>query len=321
MDSLTRSAPHLPMTRIFAFLGMFLALYAVAATVAELRVGRNGTESAMQKLNAVRGTEVDWIVLGASHALPLAYGGIPERLEAETGQSMMVLAEVGAGPLYSDFVLQQALSDLRPKRLLYLADSFGFRSRVWNEERIADRKLLRTTPLRISTLETMVDFALSHNVAGSAALDYATGFSKLNPPDRFPTDDWRGAENFERTFRPSRHATQSRIKYLYPDPTEDAALERYLDVLEDMVTKARAAGLSVTIVKPPVPEAFRNAMPDEATFDAALRTRLAKLDVPLNDLSAAIDDPKLYFDTDHLNRDGVDLLYEHHLKALLAAEQ
>lgn len=317
MEILRRPPPILPLADMLRFLGLVLALYIAAAVVAELRVGRQGT-AAFQKILAARGGEFDWVVLGASHALPLAFGGVPERLEAETGQRMIVLAEVGAGPLYSDFLLRQALADLRPRRLLYVADSFAFRSPRWNEERVADRKLLRTTPLRSSTLATMAGLVLTEGVPARAVLDYATAFSKLNPPDRFPRDEWRGATDFDRRFRPSRHATAARIDYLFPDPPADGATGRYLDLLGDMIARAKAAGIEVVVVKLPVPEAFRTALPDEAAFDSALGARLAELGVPLHDLGAALDDPALYFDTDHLNRDGVDQLYERFLKPILA---
>lgn len=318
METLRRPPPILPLADILRFLGLILALYIAAAAVAEWRVGRQGTDSAFQKILAARGGEYDWVVLGASHALPLAFGGVPERLEAETGQRMIVLAEVGAGPLYSDFLLRQAIDGLRPRRLLYVADSFAFRSSRWNEDRVADRKLLRKTPLRPSTLATMGGMVLTEGVPVRALLDYATGFSKLNPPDRFPRDEWRGAADFDRRFRPSRHATAARIDYLFPDPPSDGPTGRYLDLLGDMIARAKAAGIEVVVVKLPVPETFRAALPDEAAFDTALRARLEALGVPLHDLGAALDDPALYFDTDHLNRDGVGQLYERLLKPILA---
>ncbi len=320
MDSLRRTPPIPPVATVLRFLGLFVALYVSAAAVAEFRVGREGVESAFQKILAAKGARYDWVVLGASHALPLAFGGVPERLEEEAGQSMIVLAEVGAGPLYSDFVLRQALADLQPRRLLYVADSFAFQSSRWNEERVADRKLLRKTPLRSSTLVTMSGMAVSQGVPASAVLDYASGFSKLNPPDRFPRDDWRGAEDFDRRFRPSRHATASRIEYLFPEPPSSAVTGRYLDVLAEMIATAKAAGIEVVVVRLPVPKAFRAAIPDEVAFDATFRARLDALGVPLHDLSAALDDPGLYFDTDHLNREGITKLYDGYLKQILTSD-
>lgn len=319
MESLRQRSPFLPLPAgVLAFLAVFAALYLAAAAVAEFRVGRAGKDSAMQRLLAAQGAEADWLVLGASHALPLDYGDVPARLRDETGLTMIVLAEVGAGPLYSDFALRQALKDLQVRNILYVADSFAFQSAEWNERRIGDRKLLRRTPLRVETLATVAGMVATEGVAPGALLDYATAFSKLNPPDRFPRDVWRGADTFDRRFRPSRHATAARIDYLFPEPPSAAAIARYLGVLDGMIARARALGVAVTVARLPVPEAFRAALPAEAAFDAALQERLAALGVPLYDWSAALDLPALYFDTDHLNRDGVARLYEDLLRPVLA---
>jgi len=317
MSRLGRTAPVLPMAHLLAFVALFLALYAGAAAVAERQVARTGEASAFQRLLAARGQSFDWVVLGASHALPLAYGGLPGRLERESGQRMIVLAEVGAGPLYTGFLFRQATQDIRSAHLLYIVDSFGFAAPAWNEARIADRKLLRLTPLRPPTMAAMAKMVLSEGVPVSALADYATAFSKLNPPEWFPQDDWKGRENFDRIFRPSSRATEARIDYLFPAPPSAATRTRYLDTLVTVFTEAQARGISVVAVKLPLPEAFRRALPDEAVFDADLRARLAPLGIPLHDLSAAMDDPGLYFDPDHLNRKGVDRLYREYLRPIL----
>lgn len=319
MEPAPRPARKLPLGTVAAFLGIFLVLYAVAFAIAERTVARGATDTAFQKLLAARGAEVDWVVLGASHALPLGFGDVPGRLENDTGQSMMILAEIGAGPLYNRFVFEQARKDLQVKKVLYAIDSFGFVSEDWNESRLADRKLLRQTPLRLSTAEALGSFVLEDQASPRSLLDYLTGFSKLNPVERFPQEGWRGAADFDRSFRPSRHAVSSRISYLYPDgaPAE-ATVARYLDVLDGLFDSAEAAGVKVMVVKLPLPEGFRKALPGETTFDRLLGERLAARDIPFHDLSAAIDDPRLYFDTDHLNRKGVDALYQDHLLELLS---
>jgi hypothetical protein len=274
MDIADRSVIPLPRRLIAAFTAIFLALYAGAAGIAEVTVGRAGQDSAFQRLLAMKGQQVDWVVLGASHALPLSYGDVPARLEADTGQSMTVLAEVGAGPLYNSFVFRQALHDIAPRHLLYVVDSFAFAASDWNEARVSDRKLLRQTPLRSSTAALMADMVLQQGADPTGLADYLTAFSKLNPPDRFPQAGWRGAVDFDRKVRLSRHAVQSRIEYLYPTPADPAAMDRYLDVLAAMFDRAQARGIAVVVVKLPLPDAFRAALPDEAAFDAALRARL-----------------------------------------------
>lgn len=318
MDIVDRPVEPFPRRNIAGFLLLFFALYLTVAAIAEIRVARAEQETPFQKLLAQQGQRFDWVVLGASHALPLAFGDIPGRLKDDTGQSMTVLAQVGAGPLYNDFVFRQALQDIAPRRLLYVVDSFAFTSPVWNEDRIVDRKLLRKTPLRLSTMRSMARTVVRHGVDPAGLADYLTGFSKLNPPDRFPRAGWRGPADFDRTARLSRHAIQGRIDYLYPAPPQQMVVARYLDVLAGLLDAAQNAGLQVTVVKLPLPDAFRAALPHESAFDRALRNRLGPRDIVLHDLSKTLTDPELYFDTDHLNRKGVAALYDSYLRHILA---
>ena len=321
MDTALRPSTRSPVRTLLAFAGIFLVLYVAAAAIAERTVGRAGTESAFQKLFSAKGKEVDWLVLGASHALPLDYGGVPARFQEDTGESMMVLAEIGAGPLYNRFVFEQALHDLDANHLIYVVDSFAFSAKDWNEDRIRDRTLLRRTPLRASTARILAELSLRHGADPRGLLDYLTGFSKLNPVNRFPQEGWRGAADFDRRFRPSRHAVSARMAYLYPDGAPKAeTVDRYLDTLEGIFDLADAAGVEFMVVKLPVPKVFRDSLPKEDAFDANLRARLTASGIPFHDLSAAIEDPSNYFDTDHLNRAGVETLYHDHLLALIAPE-
>jgi hypothetical protein len=314
----TRDKP-LTLRATLGFLGLFVLLYAAAVVVAEWIVARGDTETAFQKLLAARGAQVDWLVLGASHALPLEYGDVPGRLEADTGQSMLVLAEIGAGPLYIRFVLDQALQDLQADRLLFVLDDFAFHSPQWNEDRVAERSLLRRTPYRFATARSLAGMVFRQGVDPRGLVDYLTGFSKLNPPQLFPPEGWRGAAAFEGRFRPSRHAVQSRLDYLYPEGQDAARAARYLDAFEGLVETARASGLAVTVMKPPLPDAFRTALPEDAEFEQALHDRLERMDLTLHDFSEVLGEPELYFDTDHLNDQGVDAFYRNHLRALLAS--
>lgn len=318
MDTAVSSPMTSQMRTMGTFVGIFLALYAVVFAIVELSFVRGGTDTAFQRLQSARGEAVDWVVLGASHALPLRFGDVPARLAGDTGQRMMVLAEVGAGPLYNRFLLEQAIRDLRIGRLLYVVDAFTFSAATWNEGRIGERKLLAQTPLRLSTARILAGMVATEGVDPRALLDYLTGFSNLNPVERFPQEGWRGEADFDRTFRPSRHAVSARLAYLYPDGAPAAAMvERYLDTLDGILALAEAHDIGVTVVKLPLPEAMRAGLPGEAAFDRALGERLADRGIAFHDLSAAMDDPGLYFDTDHLNRRGVDRLYRDFLGAIL----
>lgn len=320
MKSTANSSGSMSLRRIAGFLGLFLLLYAGAAVVAEWTVARSETETAFQKLLAARGSQVDWLVLGASHALPLEYGDVPGRLEADSGQSMLVLAEIGAGPLYNRLVLKHVLRDLEVGQVLLVLDDFVFHAPQWNEDRITDRSLLRQTPYRLTTARHMGVMVLQEDVDPRGLVDYLTGFSKLNLPRLFPEEGWRGAENFERSFRPSRHAVESRIDYLYPDGRDMARAMHYLDALDALIDEAQSGGLGVSIMRPPLPEVFRSALPEDDDFQRALLDVLEQRDVTMYDFSDVLDDPGYFFDTDHLNASGIEAFYEDHLADILASK-
>lgn len=299
------------------FVTLFVALYAALAVVAEHRIGRGAEDSAFQLLLGAHGTEVDWIVLGASHALPLAYGDIPTRRAEETGETMLVLAEPGAGPLYAGFVARQALKDLRVRRVLYILDPFAFQSREWNAARIEDRGLLRSTPLRATTARLMAGMVWHEGVSPRALVDYLAAFSKLNDPRRFDRDGWEGAAAFDRVARPSRHAVASRVDYLYPDGTGLAQSRDAIRAFAGLIDELQEAGVGIVAVRLPLPAHFRHALPPSEDLLIELGALMAARGVPFHDLASELDDPAFYFDTDHLNRDGVDRLYSEHLGEIL----
>ena len=151
------------------------------------------------------------------------------------------------------------------------------------------------------------------------ALDYVTGFSKINNPDRFGEDRPAEAARFDRRYRPVEQIDRQRIDYLYPAMDDQAQrdLQRYLGDFESLVAGVRGRGLRVILVRPPLPPRTRPLLPDEAAFDGVLAALAGRTGAELHDLSAAIDDPAMYFDTDHLNRAGVTQLFEEHLAGIL----
>ncbi|MCR9087790.1 MAG: hypothetical protein NXH97_13715 [Rhodobacteraceae bacterium] len=310
-----------PLKQAALFVGTFLVLYAAAVWIVERNLRQIEPETALQKLSAHDGTPVDWLVLGASHALPLDFGDVPDRLQSESGQTMLILAEVGAGPVYSAFVLDRALDELTARRVLFVADSFAFASENWNEARFSDRKLLAHMPLEVATARRLASRVTEGKVPVTALADYLTGFSKLNPVDRFPTQGWQGQADFDKTHRTSRHAVSARIAYLYPDGAPDPEIiDTYLAELGGMIDAARRSGAEFLILKPPVPPEFSRALTGEAMFDAALAELAEVRSVPFLDHSAEVADPTLYFDTDHLNRQGVDTYYQDTLRDVFQSD-
>jgi hypothetical protein len=68
----------------------------------------------------------------------------------------------------------------------------------------------------------------------------------------------------------------------------------------------------------PVPLLFRQSQPKDSIFEAELQRLLAERGIRFADFSDALDEPKFYFDTDHLNRAGATEFVSRHLKSLLA---
>ena len=299
------------------FVAIGLVLYAGVYYAAERLMLHTGRSNPFFKIATAQETTLDWVILGASHAMPLDFADFNAQMQRETGLRILNLAAPGTGPLYNRFVLEHFLRAHRTKNVLYVVDSFAFYSRSWNEERFADPKLLRRTPLEPAIAARLWVYARDAGVDPRAVLDYVTGFSKINNRERFERDVWEGEAQFERVYRPSVSAVKKRIAYLYPDKTEATALSRYLEAFSALIATARRAGASVVVIKMPTPPQYRSQLPDEAAFDQALSRLLATAEVRFHDFSQAIDEPRFYFDTDHLNHVGLTEFFSRYLKPVM----
>lgn len=303
----------------FHFIAIGLALYAGVYCAAERLMLQTGRSNPFFKIATAQDDTVDWVILGASHAMPLDFADFNAQMERETQRKILNLAAPGAGPLYNRFVLEHFLRTHRARNLLYVVDSFAFYSRTWNEERFADAKLLRRTPFDPAIAQRLWGYARHEGVDARAVLDYVSGFSKINNRERFQRDVWEGEAQFERAYRPSSSAVKKRLDYLFPDKTSPAALNRYLEEFSTLIALARRENINVVVVKMPVPPQFYGQLPDDAAFDAALLRFLAARGVLLHDFSAKVSDPSLYFDTDHLGRAGLTEFFMRDLKPVLVS--
>ena len=299
------------------FVAIGLAIYAGLYYAAERLTMRTGHANPLFKIATAREGDVDWVILGASHAMTLDFADFNAWLQRETGLRILNLAGPGTGSLYNRFVLENLLERRRARNVLYVADGFAFFSRAWNEERFADAKLLRRTPFEPAIAARLWDYARREGVDPRAVLDYASGFSKVNNRERFQRDVWEGEAQFEREYRRSATALKKRIAYLYPDPASEAALSRYLGQLAAIAALARREGARLVVVKMPAPAQFREQLPGEAAFDAALSRLLSAQQVCFADFSAMLEESRFYFDTDHLNRAGLTEFVNAGLKAIL----
>jgi hypothetical protein len=300
---------------IFVTLG--LLLYAVCFYQAERLVQQTAHSNPFFKIAKASAETADWVILGASHAMPLDFDNFNAQMQQQTQLRLLNLAAPGAGPLYNRFVFEHFLRTRRTRHLLYVVDSFAFYSHVWNEGRFSDVKLLRRTPLEPAIVQGLWDYVVREGVEGRALLDYASGFSKINNRERFEPDVWEGEAQFERAYRSSSSAVKKRIDYLYPDQRLPQSLSRYLEQLSLLIARAQREGIDVAVIKMPLPTAFYSQLAGERAFDQALAQALAVHGLLLHDFSNRIAEPERYFDTDHLNRDGLTEFFKLDLLPLL----
>jgi hypothetical protein len=298
------------------FVGIGVVLYLGLYAGAEWLVYQRAERNRFFMVRTAPSVEYDYVVLGASHAAVFDFDDMNRRLEEMTGARILNLAVVGGGVVVNKLILDYFLAAHRTRAIVYVVDSFAFYSPEWNERRLEDARLFQRAPFDPALAALLV----RNRAPWPVTLDYITGFSKINNPDRFGNDRPAEAARFDRRYRPVDQIDRQRIAYLYPTGTGDQAegfFKRYLAEFESLVASAREGGLRVVLVRPPLPPRTRALMPDESEFDRLLTALAVHTGAELHDLSGAIEDAALYFDTDHLNRTGVTQLFERHLAAIL----
>ncbi len=301
-----------------AFLAIGFAIYAGVYWVSERLLYATGRSNPLFKIETAIKSDYDWVILNASHAMTLDFADFNTVMERETGLSIINLASTGSGPLYNRFVLEQFIRQHRAKHLLYVVDEFSFRSAEWNEGRFSDAKLLRRTPFSWQIASSLVDYVKDEGVTPLAALDYVTGFSKINNRERFQRDQWEGEAQFDRVYRPSPSMLKKRIDYLYPPlAVADELMGRYVREFSALITVAQQHEMQIVLIKMPLPVQFRSARPEDPSFAAAIDRLASERRLAFYDFSEALPEPRYYFDTDHLNRAGVTEFFRQQLKPIL----
>lgn len=304
--------------RIAGFLALGLILYAAlflwSGRVLEAQAERNPFHRIAQAP-----LQSDWIILGASHALPLGFEGVPASLRAATGRNTLTLAVPGGGPAVSRLVAERYFADHEAGGVLIVLDAFAFADTRWNEDRLADPDILPKIPADAQTLRVLLR-AIPRGLPVGTVLAYATGFARINDRTRFEPDRWEAEARFDSSPRPSEAADAARVAYLYPEPPSEHMIDRGLADIEAVIALARSHGARVVLVLPPLPERFIARLPDVPGLEPRLAALAGRLGVPLVDHENLIPDGRFYFDTDHLNRAGVALWLELGLAAILRDE-
>jgi len=114
MKSLVKSA--------LLFVAIGLALYAGVYGAAERLMLQTGRSNPFFKIATAPDRTLDWVILGASHAMPLDFADFNAQMQRQTQRQIINLAAPGAGPLYNRFVLEHFLRAHQTRNLLYVVD-------------------------------------------------------------------------------------------------------------------------------------------------------------------------------------------------------
>jgi hypothetical protein len=304
--------------RALIFIAIGIGLYVLIYAAAERLVHEYAHRNRFFVVRSAPPGHFDGVILGASHAAALDYQDMTSRLEQLTGARIMNLAVVGGGITVNRILVEYFLSRHTTSAVVYVVDSFAFYSREWNEDRVRDSRLFERAPLDPALARILA----RHPPTRGVALDYLSGFSKINNPNRFAPDVFADeAGRFERVYRPVGQIDRQRIAYLYPESIDPDIFSRYLVEFEELVAFVTGRGIRFVAVRPPIPERIRKMLPGEAEFDARFKQAMDSRQVEYHDFSMVNNDERLFYDSDHLNKAGVMSFFERHFAGLFGSRR
>jgi hypothetical protein len=293
-----------------------LLIYGVLYAAAEVLVRRYAERNRFHVVQTATEQPYDFVVLGASHAAVFDYRDMNARLEEMTGARILNLATVGGGITINRLLLDYFLQEHETDTVVYVVDSFAFYSSEWNEDRLSDTELYLRAPFDLDLARLLV----AEPAARSAGLAYLSGFPKINNADRFQPDLFEAeGTRFDRSYRPIAQIDRQRMEFLYPDEIDAGALERspYLSQFGELIDSVESRGMRFVAVRPPIPERIYEMLPGEAEFETTLSAFLEQRGAELYDFTRVNNDPELFYDSDHLNLQGVTSFYDDHFADLL----
>ena len=283
--------------------------------LAEILVHEHGERNRLFMVATAPRARYDFVILGASHAMPLGFEEMTERLETALHARIINLSIEGGGLVPARFILDYFLARHETKAVVYVLDSFALYSAKWNEERIDDPKLLKRAPFDPALPRIMWSYPSMRELLPG----YISGFYKINDADRFEPDISDMERNdFHHVHRANAYLDRQRLLYLYPAPRDEKIFERYLTEFEAFAAFLDRSGIRLIVIKPPLPRRVLDSLAGEDGFDTRVQSILDKHQASFRDFSHVGNDDAYYFDTDHLNRDGVANFIDKHLIDFLA---
>jgi len=294
------------MARAFRFMLVAAAVYLLllllwgrfAPPVANLNYRIASYGHLYSRLSDARSSDrVDVLIAGSSHA----YRGFDPRLFEAGGRLAFNLGSSAQTPRQTEVLLERYLERLDPKLLIlevypgsYAIDGVestldliandGLDAPLW-------RMISETTNAKV--WNTYVYALLSRGFSSEAP-------KALEPAER----------DGDRYISGSGFVERSRFYYRHesPEARNWVLNQGHLETLDRLVQSARNRGIKVWLVQAPFTEAMRRSYFELGGFDRAAFDREMALRAPYTDFNGlvALDDSLHFYDSDHLNQEGVE---------------
>jgi len=288
--------------RALIFVVIGLLLYVALAAYAERKMLETSERHPFVTITSAP-QETDVVVLGASHAMQLGFDGIQPMVEQNSGRKIMVLAIKDGGVVPNAVILNALLKKSKPRTIVYVLDTFAFLSPRWNEERLNDGDLFVRAPFD----RDLIDVLREEPSAWGTMLGYASGFEKIK---RLSSADADSADaeltKLDQIYQPDDRIDDQRVGYLFSDSSAEL-MQGYVDRLAAMAQAARQAGSEFILLQMPVPPRYTSRLP-EAHYEVLERVQAMAqaAGVCVIDHTEALPGDENYYDTDHLNRLGLE---------------
>src|SRR6185312_3158248 len=202
-----RAAPSVNRHRWSIFVLIGLVLYLLVYLLSNQIVHEYGQRNRLFMVATAPRQTYDFVILGASHAMPLGFEDMNARLEGATKSSVLNLSIEGGGIVPARFILDYFLAGHSTKTVVYILDSFALYSSQWNEVRIDDPKLLKRAPFD----PALPPFLWKYRAARELLPGYLSGFYQINNQDRFEPDVSDMERNeFRRVYRANPYLDRQR---------------------------------------------------------------------------------------------------------------
>ena len=184
--------------------------------------------------------------------------------------------------------------------------------------RIDDPELLARAPYDWGLLKTLWKFPSTRGLIPG----YLTGFYKINNHERF-APDFSDSElsKFTRTYRTNARVDERRMAFLYPEQKNIEIVDKYLSELNHLAIALAKRNINLITIKTPLPERVLTKLSGEDEFNMKVQGVLEASGFKLYDFTTVSNDDAFFYDTDHLNKDGVMNFMDEYLGDLLRVKR